>query len=395
MEINNTNFNVSLVEKAKNLTANGKIDQKGLEELKKAALSDDGEITTEEAAFIGNLDDEAVTSKLQDSSFSPTNFKFNIDEFDNKLKMKDGKETQVDSGSQIFSNGKLDTKALKYLSQRSLGDENSQQARCSCNSTAVSLAMKSEDSFKKGIEFVKQEIKNGNLPNKEELLKRLDNISSGVDSKTLLSKDVNDFADILYQAYATDKTKTIMPYDDVTKMQKAVGLIDSSTNKEDILGAKVGTISATPGPGGKPKFTSKDNSGKLLNTESTDFKKSQTEVAKKVTDSLKNGETSTVGVFNGDKGTNQPNHFITVGKKDDGTLFVYDSDPNTKKNDLYSYIEGPKAEEYLAKKVGISIGAEKKVNKRQIDMDMNSAVTVIKHKSETKPETKTETEAAK
>ncbi|MFN8575570.1 MAG: hypothetical protein U0354_01810 [Candidatus Sericytochromatia bacterium] len=351
MQINNNSISPELIAKARELASDSKgFDAVKFQELKTIALKD-GKLSKEEATFIANLDNQSVLNKILSSKFNPQSFSFEVDKKDNTLTLSNNVKFSVGEGKSVFKNGKIDTKSLADINQRDKDDNTiGDNARCSCNATVVGLAIQGKDKLTDAMsktlgKYIKDNVSKKDTPEYLQTIGTLSKLISDTQNGNLTQQDINTFASVLYDMYDTDKSDNIMKYDDVGKMQKDLGFSSGKVNVN--LGDKVGNIAY--GLNGDFKTD--------LDISSKSFKDAQKNLSKQVIDNIKNGETVTLSVFNGN-GTDKPNHFLLVGKDENGKLFIYNSDP-LKSEKTKTYLEGDKAKDFLATKLAISYENQK------------------------------------
>ena len=253
--------------------------------------------------------------------------------------------------------GKLNPAALKAFSQYDKEDATTgDEARCSCNSTVTALAMRGKDDLIAGIEGVKKDLMKEITDNplnpailigNTMKLAELNALQEKAKTNSMTTKDLNQFAETMYQRFDSDKSDSIIKYPDMLKMQKAVGLLpadmENATDAKTVSGPKVGTVTY---PGNAPPSSD-------FNVDSKQFHDAQKKVANDVLKGIKPGESALVGVFNGGGGTDQPNHILTVGKNKSGQTYVYD--PGNEPH----YMTGKAAEKHLQSMIGVSMGPGK------------------------------------
>lgn len=327
------NIGVELVKKAKEALADDKISAAELQELKKIA-AENGSISVAERAFIANLDNKTVIDKLKSADFNPATAEFVLDREDKTLTLDNKAEFRIWGGERVFNpQGNADlTSVLDNLKQDERGP--GKDARCSCNSTVAALVAKGKGAFKEALDKLEKNLVT-NYASKDniELIYKLEQLRNSLASNSLTQEDLTDLAILLYEKFDKDKSDKKMNYDDIIRMQKAVGLIPDNVEKEiEIKGNIVGI-------GSRPNN---------INAESKEFKNAQKNVADSIWARLSPGKTATVGVHLDNLRTGIPDHAITVGITKKGEKFVYDSlgVPDT-------MLTGKKAEEYLQKKIGV------------------------------------------
>lgn len=376
MTVNNSNISADLMKKAIELSKGGvkSFDAVKFQELKTIALAD-GKLTKDESAFIANLDNQTVLNKILSSDFDPNSFSIKIDKTDKTLTLSNDVKFDVGEGKKVFnSSGKLDPSVLKGLKQR---DDNANtvgdNARCSCNDTVVALAAKGKASMIQGMSSAMGLYisKNVGKVSPEELNQKIGTMAkliADAEKNNLTAQDLNTFASFLYEMYDTNKYDNIMTYEDVSKMQKELGV--SKGEKKDIIGDSVGKV-IFERQAGEIVPTGGD-----VDVNSDKFKNAQKKLANKVIDGIGNGQTATVSVFNGAGGTNNPNHFVLAGKDDNGKLFVYHSDPMSGEK---TYYEGDEAKAFLSKKIGISFENERVIIPgKKVEYEAKVGAPVIK-----------------
>jgi hypothetical protein len=261
--------------------------------------------------------------------------------------------------SRVFDRkGVLQTDALRAFGQMdsdvwTVGDD----SRCAANAAVAALAMRGKGALKTGVDDLRGKIKSdiGKSSDPQERadlrysLKQLDRISTAVDKNTVTVKDLNRFADVLYQTHDTIDGDRQMEYPDIARMNARVGLISAWTDdKLDVkVAAPVGTITFSLIAPNRGMTTAS------VASTSKAFQQAQYEVTARLLDKIPNGQSASVGVFNPAAAspagrTGVPNHIINVGKTKHGQLYVYDA------GNAPHYRTGAEAFDHLRKHIGVS-----------------------------------------
>lgn len=279
------------------------------------------------------------------ANFNPASASFTVNRSDQSLSLANGQTARVGLGRPVFSNGSMNPSALRNFTQRQNSDGS--HAACSCNSSVASLAIQGPQAMKRALDNLCSAISPPTQAQQADL-QLLDRIRSRVEEGTATTQDLNDLASYLYRTYDSNSTDNQMIYEDVLRMRRDLGLANASTAKTTVIGSNVGSVTFS---------TSGTTRGQIISCtvdpNSDAFRQSQNATARQLTNSLQNGQSALVGVFNGTTPgrTDKPNHFIEVGRNAQGQLYVYDPLRQPR-----NYLTGTEAERHLQSHIGVNFG---------------------------------------